>query len=435
MKFGTKGSLLLKNFEVSRGAILSDGNILLAGDNYPSNSSNRDLILVKTSPSGKLLTSFGNKGIFQTKMGVKDNNLVQQYPNQILTNNNDDIFLFGSTYSQYNKIGKVAKLNSSGKPDSNFGNSGITSISIDDNDYTVIKTGFVNSDGSILIAGSTQKYGFDNPKNPHKEIKNSAFLARLDKNGSLDPTFNSNGFKYIKITNTSYESSSIAAVLKDADGNFLIIDEITSGNDSDLGEYLIKLKPNLDMDSTFGEKGILKINFNPGFKSLNVIDAKIIDNQIFLNGYLENNDPQKVSVSNSQTQGSESHSVGFSARLSLSGKLDPTYGDKGVLLENDEKFTNYWLGINKLTSQKYLISGFVWTGPNSGAKATFKLVKSDGQVDTSFGSNGQYVFTFKNGKVMETMAVVDPSGYLYLSTVNNSCSWCGTEVKKYSFKP
>ena len=44
-KFGTKGSLLLKNFDVFQKEQLPDGSILLAGGTYPSSLNSIDLII------------------------------------------------------------------------------------------------------------------------------------------------------------------------------------------------------------------------------------------------------------------------------------------------------------------------------------------------------------------------------------------------------
>jgi uncharacterized delta-60 repeat protein len=434
-KFGTKGSLLLKNFDVFQKEQLQDGSILLAGGTYPSSSNSIDLILVKISANGKLVRNFGNKGIFQTKLYEKENN-AQIFPRKILVNSQNEIYLFGSTYNKTSKIGTIVKINSLGKLASNFGQLGISLLKIEDYELTDIITGFVNSDNSVILGGSTQKYGFESSNNPRKEVNSEAVIAKLNPQGVLDSSFNNVGYKKIKFSNSVWESSRVLQILRDASGNYIILGEVSGGDQSKVGLYLMKLNSNLDPINSFGNQSIVKIDLSNSIESTNLLDAKLFGEKILLNGSIQLKNNSSIEVSNSTTVNPSYRDQGFIGMISIDGKLDQKFGSSGLIINTSKNSSNYWISSQKLKDNSYLYIGEQWSGGIDGdRRAFFSILKPDGQIDLTFGQNGVVSFSSKASKILSYRPLIDPKGYLYLSSVNNSCVWCGTEVKKYSFKP
>jgi len=275
--------------------IQTDGKIVVAG--YASNGANNDFALARYTPTGALDATFGSAGTVTTFFGsgeVRANALGIQSDGKIvaagyswnsanyvftlaryLTDGNLDTATFGSagtvttiisTDSFANALGiqadgkivvggsssnginytfGLARYNSNGTPDTTFGSSGITTTTIG-TDYDTIYALGIQSDGKIVVAGSTYTANFD------------FVLARYNSNGTLDTTFGSNG---ITVTVIGMYSSARALRIQ-SDGKIVAAGYTSNGVNADFA--LARYNSNGALDATFGTASIVTTVLSSG---------------------------------------------------------------------------------------------------------------------------------------------------------------------------
>ncbi len=159
-------------------AIQSDGKIILAGYSLTSLIGNAaELALVRYTTGGALDTGFGNGGIVQVPLSVKDD------ANFALALQTDGKIIAACTrrYPTPGTDVSLVRLLSNGELDDSFSGDGIATIpigSLDDEAYALA----IQSDGKIVLAGAAYEAG----------IADIA-LVRLLPNGSPDTNFGNNG--------------------------------------------------------------------------------------------------------------------------------------------------------------------------------------------------------------------------------------------------
>lgn len=198
--------------------LLPRGKILALGQSATEDGSAWVSKLVRYRANGKLDGSFGQDGM--------------------VTN---PAFLYAIGRQRDGKIVavgggfKVVRFNPNGSVDSSFGKGGSVTPSFGglyQNAHSVA----IQPDGKIVIGGSRlQDLASDY----------EYALARLNPNGSLDPTFGTAG-TVVTATGSCCEESGVLSVLIEPDGKI-----VAAGNG-----YLARYHPNGSLDPTFGDGGI-----------------------------------------------------------------------------------------------------------------------------------------------------------------------------------
>lgn len=181
-------------------AIQNDGKILAAGRTKIGLVKN--FALVRYNVDGSLDATFGTSGIVTTAIGTGDN-----VGNSVVIQNDGNILLAGYCTTNSQKDFALARYESDGNLDLNFGAGGkvITGFSNFTNDYGTSVA--LQSDGKIIVAGFTET-----------GIFNFA-LARYNNNGSLDITFGTNGKVTTEFGNEEYGLS----VAIQSDGKIVLV--------------------------------------------------------------------------------------------------------------------------------------------------------------------------------------------------------------------
>ncbi len=190
-----------------------DGKYLIGGNFTQYNGIARPRI-ARIHANGSLDTSFDP--------GIGANELV----NQIELQPNGKIMLVGF-FSQYNGLSqqRIARLHSNGLLDTSF-SSGLQ-------DFTEIKSVLVQPDGKLMICGTFSYYG--------GVLRQG--IARLNPNGSLDPSFNPGlGF-----------NGNIVCMISQADGKLIIGGDISFINMVNWGR-IVRLNVNGSIDTTFDSR-------------------------------------------------------------------------------------------------------------------------------------------------------------------------------------
>ena len=161
-------------------------------------------------------------------------------------------------------------------------------------------------------------------------------------------------------------------------GKIIIFGSLTNAFPNEL--FLVKLKNNGDLDSTFGNNGIVLTNIGNDAQSAGGIKLQE-DGKIIISGTTENYSPWNSDI--------------LLIRFNNDGSPDNTFRNNSQLLINiDEVEGNptldYGIEILLQTSGKIIVIG---STDISGSKVVLMRLNSDGSVDTTFGTNG-YVFDF-----------------------------------------
>ena len=263
----------------------------------------------------------------------------------------------------------VARLTRNGALDPQFGTGG----------RVVIDLGAVDEGGAvaidkrrrILVAGDTNSSGgYD------------FVVARLTKDGSLDPTFGTNGVTVIDLGGAS---ESVRSVAVDRKGRILLAGFVNPSANWQWG--LVRLTKNGALDATFGSGGKVYADFGSGtdFGYDVVVDRK---GRITVTGITGDNDF-------------------VIARYDDSGTLDPEFGTAGLATADfGADDDSYAVVLGK--KRTVLVAGRTGDGTSSFAAARFDR---DGALDPAFGADGKVVVPFAGGA---RAAALDTKGRAYL---------------------
>ncbi len=129
-------------------ALQNDGQIVLAG--YSHNGSNTDFALVRYNIHGIIDSSFGNKGIVTTDISNQNNTLLS-----LAIQNDNKIIAAGFSYNGHDYDFTLARYNNNGTLDNSFDSDGILTTDVEgQNDFC--STIALQADGKIVVAGSTK---------------------------------------------------------------------------------------------------------------------------------------------------------------------------------------------------------------------------------------------------------------------------------------
>lgn len=341
-------------------ALQPDGKVVAAGGNYYANDDQRGLV-VRLNTDGSLDTTFNGYGFAEVSLGttwVAFHALTLQADGKIVATGTANVS------GNYQVV--VARLNADGTPDTTFGGGDgivLTDVSaVDDNGNAVA----VESDGTIIIAGSTQVQA---------GLNVSRFLVlKYAADGTLDSTFDTDG---IATANLGPSDASATTVLIQPDGKVVAVgySSSTSGN---FGLALVRFNTNGSLDTTFDADGIVKTPVpNSQFEGLR--DAVLLPNGKILG----------VGVG---AIGQFIRPEVVLARYNTNGSLDTTFDTDGFVLTDMPANANGGdgNGIALQADGKYVVAGSV--SIPGGSRSTVLRYNTDGALDSTFGPAGQVLF-------------------------------------------
>lgn len=242
----------------------------------------------------------------------------------------------------------IIRFNEDGSFDPNFGNNGVLISNFLSG--SVANSVAIQTDGKILITGSNNY---------------NLFLARFTKEGTLDSTFNYNGY----LLNSYFDGFNQAySMALQPDGKILVCGRAHYGlNDAML---ILRFTSLGEPDSTFNLNGILLLNLTTGTDEARCISIQQ-DGKIVISG-------------GSMTVINQTHVV--VVRLNENGTLDLTFNGSGVvnILASENGSNGYSHVIQN--DGKIVIGSFTWANYNH----DIVLIRLDslGNLDSTFGTNG-----------------------------------------------
>ena len=182
------------NLDLKALTIEPDGKVIAAGYAYMKSPDNpfggSAMVAVRLNPDGRMDESFANEGVAVISLDIEIKNdwhsdyanaLKVQSDGKILLAGESGIFILNPFEETY--VLAVVRLNPDGSLDQSFGQAGQVLVDLGDfENGELVEHIDTASDGKIIFAGSV-----------YYSSNNDFFLARLNKNGQLDPVFAKGG--------------------------------------------------------------------------------------------------------------------------------------------------------------------------------------------------------------------------------------------------
>jgi uncharacterized delta-60 repeat protein len=244
--FGNGGEAVIsipKAFEAMAGvAVLSSGEIIVAGSNISSTYTGPEFVVARLTSSGALDTTFGPSGQGYNGLAYTAppaGYLQSDGVGSLAIDASGNILVGGYVVKSGTTITspyQVVRYTPSGLLDTSFANGGIFDLSKTYVQYGVSSIGF-QSDGQIILGL------------PLWEPSTAAVL-RLNTNGTIDTTFATNGFYLV--------SSSLYAYVAVQPGDDIVFDTEDLNTE---GIEVGRLLPGGTLDSSFGTGGVVNVAF------------------------------------------------------------------------------------------------------------------------------------------------------------------------------
>ena len=268
------------------------------------------------------------------------------------------IIVAGHTYNGNNYDFLLMQYNNNGSLDNNFGVNGVVTLSIGNYDDKA-KTIAIQSDGKIVVAGNSYDGNLDN-----------FAIARYNADGTIDNTFNGNGYV---LTSIGTSGAAINSIAIQSDGSIFAAGYTLFGNNMDFA--VAKYTSSGILDNTFDADGIAitPIYNNAEFASKVLIqpDGKIV----VFGSTIQNSDYDfaMVRYNSDGTYDNTFNGNGFITPY-FSGNFNE-YGN-AALLQNDGKILI--AGMNNSTFNDFIVG----------------RVNTDGSMDNTFGLSGFTITDF-----------------------------------------
>ncbi len=267
------------------------------------------------------------------------------------------------TYNVSTATLQAKKYNGDGTLDTSFGTNGVFKYfpASYNRRFSVYSTA-VQPDGKIIIGGRTHiiggfSYYYD------------FFLLRINANGTVDPTFGTNGLMVMSV-NTSYSIRELFNDIEiDSSGRIIAAGYSDTSDTSNPKPAALAMRflPDGQIDTTFANNGIYKTEYTEGeaYTSIKRTD----DGSLFLLG------------TRTITQNVTQHVL--LVKLSNDGIPDATFGTAGILTFNFSSGISYASNLFFMPDNKLMLIG----GGNG--SVGFAKFNGDGTFDTSYSTDGK----------------------------------------------
>ncbi len=357
-------------------AVQADGKIITAGRTFPSGGSN-DFALARYNTDGSLDTTFNGDGRVTTDFGG------DEVAEGVAVQTDGKIVAAGRTGGVVDFA--LVRYNTDGSLDTTFNGDGRVTTDFGGDEVAVAVA--VQADGSIVAAGGSTVGS------------NDFALARYNRDGSLDTTFDTDG----KVTTDVGGNDQLWDAALQADGKIVAVGNVFAGpGGSDLA--LVRYNTDGSLDTTFDTDGKVTTDFAGGSEQ-----AKTVALQA---------DGKIVAAGDSSTGSDLDFAL---ARYNTDGSLDTTFNGDGKVTTDFNGSSDQAFGLAVQADGKIVAAGSASMIPGQdmglaryeggGGDAEVSVTKA-GPATASLGDQASYTVTVTNNS-----ATVPASNVMLQDTV------------------
>ena len=334
---------------------------------------------------GTLDTSFGTDGIVITDFGFGYN-----YATAIALQPDGKIIVTGVSYN--NKFA-MARYTTNGDLDTTFDGDGkvITSLGSGLKSYASYVS--VQADGKIIVAGLS--YTSIDPQ------EFSFSIAKYNPNGSLDTSFDGDGIVNNPFDDAPGTAINFNTIIEQLDGKFLVTTDTGSVN---LEFELRRYNASGSDDTSFGNNGKSTLFIQDVNRALGI--ALQQDQKIVVAGY-----------SRSYTSIVDGYDFNV-VRYSTNGVPDVSFGNNGIIAAKFDSSNDICSKVLIQPDDKIITIGVKKTyqfGTAGKELIAISRTNTDGNLDTTFGTNGKVVSDLGQDYSVINNAIVQQDGKILVS--------------------
>ena len=346
------------NNHVSDLLIQSSNRFIITGW---ENSSVGNQIWVKSlSSDGKPDSAFADNGVFRVTLGGNNNRGITA-----VSVETDKLLIGINTGHNSNTNFGILRLKSDGTLDNNFGTGGLVIAESDSIDQ--LQQIAIQPDGKVILGGTRFNGGTVD-----------VLIARYNEDGSIDQSFGNNGTVSIDIGTGS--SDFLTDIALDSNSNILASGHTDSAGHFDI--FVSRFDAAGNLDTSFGTQGTTLIDFGGNDAATDLLIQE--DGKIIVVGRGDNGMRAPTLIA---------------ARLLDSGILDDSFSGDGTAIypfgnQNPQHH------IEKVLTKGdggllVLLTGYqssLVPEPSRDLEVSLFSIKSNGEIDLSYGINGQVYF-------------------------------------------
>lgn len=355
LSFGDEGAAFASydgSDDVTCMTLLPDDAIIVGGYAFFAGAG----VFAKFTANGQPDTGFGTDGVALLPFAPEKAYVcgIAPLPNgQLLVGG----FIWGTNGQA--RASYLARLHANGTPDASFGVNGVAEFELS-GWSTRAEAMVLLPDGKVAFTGQVKMGGTE-----------FGFVARLNDDGSLDPSFETGGIRSIYLGGLNQSGRAIASL---PDGQLLVACDVSEPGGFN-GVAVVRFNANGIEDQAFGNDGYV---YDP------VIDATKADVPAAL--LPQANNAFMLACRARTASGSLMGLIAYDANGTRIG----TFGDEGMVLVDYGGVAGYGDRPHALlrdAEERFVMVGTIWTFEESRAIGLARILP-DGTLDASFGSNG-----------------------------------------------
>jgi len=386
--FGINGiSPVIPSLVVSDALLQNDGKIIIIGTGNEDGFG--DVKLARFNSDGSLDKNFGINGVaIRSSSGYeRDKPLMAIQPGGKIVIVKTAIDVNNIPMGIYDHDFLIFRFNANGTIDDSFGSNGTVMTDFNRYDEGNAKI-VIQSDGKIIVTGTSNTCQYGTCFN--------GVIARYNENGTLDENFNGDGKLAIDFGNTF---QGIYTVFPLKDDKLLLTGNSGAYDSNDINFLLARVNSNGTMDSTFGSDGIQRCPFN--IKYLFVLSVLMqTDGKFVVGGNLMNLSDYTFDF--------------VVCRFNADGKVDNTFNKDGIDtldMSGYDSWNDYerLYSINLQADNKILAIGYASDAlPN--ADFAIARIDTNGKLDTGFDGDGRLYLSYGQSETHFGKIIVQPDG-------------------------
>lgn len=346
-------------------------------------------LTVCSGQAGILDSSFGANGValgFDSGSGFS-----------VIIQEDEKIVVGGSTEDGIGMpIFSIVRFLKNGVLDAGFENDGKAQVQIGLHSYWAYDIA-IQGDGKIVAVGTCLESNGQ---------KTSAALVRLDSNGVLDGTFDSDGKVIISFNNIGYSDFGYAVTVQ-SDGKIILAG--SGRSDSNVQGFAVaRLNSDGTLDGTFGNSGKILTSVGNPYPWAQCIEVQP-DGKILVGGYSESlsSAPSCFSLVRYNTNGTLDNSFG------VNGKVTTYFGGGGS--SGDDYDDDQARAMALQPDGKIIMTGHSYLGFNTWNSAPLARYNSDGTLDNTFGDGGKVNVVYDNFGCSAKAIVIQEDGKIVIA--------------------